>query len=66
MKAAGEAEAGMQECNLPRNNRLRLIEMVNGRERRSYLVRSLRSPPDDRSPMPQKTHGGWSLLFRLR
>jgi len=59
----------MQECNLPRNNRLRLIETVRGRERISWLLRSrpvFKTPPDGRSLMPQKTHGSWSLLLRLR
>jgi hypothetical protein len=31
------------------------------------LVRSQSDlPPDDRSPMPQKTHGSWSRRVRLR
>jgi hypothetical protein len=57
------------ESNLPRNNWLRLIETVRGREWSINLIRSrpgLKSPPDDRSLMPQKTHGSWSLLLRLR
>jgi len=41
------------ESNLPRNNRLRLIETVRDRERSETVLGSRSElPPDDRSPMP--------------
>jgi len=54
------------ESNPPRNNRLRLIETVRGRERSNNLIRSLSgftTPPDDRSLMPQKTHSITPFIF---
>jgi hypothetical protein len=43
----------MQECNPPRNIRLRLIETVRSRGRSKEALRPrCMSPPDDRSLMP--------------
>jgi len=53
----GKRRRALVETNPPRNTRLRLIETVKNRGRSEVTLRlRAKQSPDERSPMPEKTH----------